>query len=383
MSKAGRIVLLLVLLLTALGGYWVATHFERRTITISAGLSGEAAANPLLAAERFLQAMGIPARRVEDPATLPAGLGPGDLLLVSHDRRTLGPRRSEALLAWVRDGGRLVVTVEAPEYDEEQERWLPVRDPLLERLGLAVRGIDPDTEEHADWFDIDWPAADDFLRVRLPADRVLEGARAGDTVLEGEWGVLLVRRKLGAGTVTVITDLGFIHNPAIGELDHARFLWHLVDGRGPVWLLQDIAMPPIDEWLWRQAPHTLAALATLLILWLWRRAPRLGPPLPLPPPARRRILEHVEAGGRFLWRHGQRATLLAALRDEILARAARRHPGWAGLGRDERAAWLAEHHGLDPELAQRLLRGPDALAADGRLAFTHLVQRLQTLRKSL
>jgi len=323
---------------------------------VPTGLTGEAASNPLLAAERFLVAMGIPARRVTDPDQVPRELAPGDLLIITHERRTLGRGRSRELLDWVRRGGRLLVTVEPPEFDEATETPEPL--------------------------DIEWPGATGVLRMRLARDRVIDGARAGDRVLENDRGALMVRRHIGKGQVTVMNDLDFLRYTSLGKEDHARFFW-LTDGRGTVWLLQDIAMPSLAAWLWQRIPQTILTLALLLGLWLWSRAPRFGPLLPVPPPRRRRLLEHVDASGRFLWRQARQATLLAALREEILERAARRHPAWSAMDTETRAAWLSEHHDLEPALARALLAGGDELAPAQRPAFTRLVRQLQTLRKNL
>ena len=385
MSRTGVIVLLLSLVLLTVTGIWLAGKFERRTITVPTGLTGEAATNPLLAAERFLVAMGIPARRVTDPARVPQDLAPGDLLIITHERRSLGRGRSRELLDWVRRGGRLLVTVEPPEFDEATDSLRPLPDPLLEELRLSVRPVPTDTKEETspEPLDIEWPGAQGVLRVRLARDRVIDGARAGDLVLENDRGALMVRRHLGTGQVTVLNDLDFLRYTALGEADHARFFWYLTDGRGTVWLLQDIAMPSLATWLWQRIPQTILTLVLLLGLWLWSRAPRFGPLLPVPPPRRRRLLEHVDASGHFLWRQDRQATLLAALREAILERAARRHPAWSAMDDQARAAWLSEHHHLEPELARALLAGGDALAPAQRPAFTRLVRQLQTLRKNL
>jgi hypothetical protein len=45
--------------------------------------------------------------------------------------------------------------------------------------------------------------------------------------------------------------------------------------------------------------------------------------------ARRRLLEHIEASGRFLWTHGQQAELIEAMRESLRRSLQFRHPGWS------------------------------------------------------
>lgn len=375
MSRTAWLVTLLILLLLGGLGLWAARHFEKTEISLPTGLSGEALANPLLAAERFLNAMGIAATHLDDSTGLLDAPGADDVILITTDRQTLGRRRTRALLDWVRAGGRLVVTVPRLPGDE-----LPPRDLLLEELELGVAYLDPDTTEYADYLDVELPGADDFLQLAFGTDYVLTGARATDQVISNDWGDVLIRRRLGRGSVTVLADLDFIRYRRIGKHDHARFLWHLVDGRGPVWLVFNNDMPALWDWLWGHATEVMTALTLLLALWLWSRSRRFGPLLEEPAPVRRRIVEHIDANGRFLWHQRRAAHLIDAVRDALLATAARRHPAWSGMDESARAAHLAGRVGRKPALVQQTLA---AREVRHRHEFTRLIRQLETLRKKL
>jgi hypothetical protein len=375
MSRTAWLITLLVLVLLGGLGLWVMRHFEKQEISLPTGLTGEAATNPLLAAERFLNIMGVTATHLDDSTDLLDKPQSGDVILITSDRQTLGQGRTRALLDWVRRGGRLVVTV--PHLPDEE---MPPNDPLLKALKLDLRYIEPDTTDYADYLDVDLPGADDFLQVEFGTDYVLSGAHESDRVVANDWGLVMIQRQLGRGTVTVLSDLDFIQYRRIGDYDHARFLWYLVNGKGKVWLIFNNDMPPLWDWLWDHAAETMTASALLLATWLWSRSRRFGPLRGVPVPARRRILEHIDANGRFLWHQRRSAYLIGAVRNALLTSAARRYPAWASLTDSARAVHLGDLVQRDPDTVQRML---GTRTVRHRHEFTRLIRQLETIRKKL
>ena len=71
---------------------------------------------------------------------------------------------------------------------------------------------------------------------------------------------------------------------------------------------------PLWLWLWIHAGPLVIVLTLLLIAWLFGAVRRFGPMQPVPPPARRRVLEHIEAAGHFLWKQNQRHRLVEGVR---------------------------------------------------------------------
>jgi hypothetical protein len=374
MSATGRIISYVLTGLMLAVIIVIASHMYKVKEEVETGLQGEAATFPLLAAERFLKRMGISVARIDNPEQMDSLPGPADALLISSDRQTVGIEKTRHLLDWVKGGGRLVVTI---PYLDDEELSQP-RDPLLETLNLHV--VETDCASETGFSDIDLPWANDILRIEFGYCLALAGAKETDEVSGDQEGTQIIRRHLGAGTVTIVSDLDFISWLAIGDYDHALALWHLIDGRGKVWLVTSNDMPSLMQWLIENALFMLISALLLMIAWLWRIAHRFGPTLPNPEPLRRRIMEHIEASGAYLWKTGYRAPLVDAVRNDVLNAAAVRHPGWSAMNRTDREAHIAEITGLTAEASRRLL---DGYQPASRQEFTTLIRHLKTIKENL
>jgi hypothetical protein len=170
-----------------------------------------------------------------------------------------------------------------------------------------------------------------------------------------------------------------MRNRSIGQNDHAEFLWQLVrfqPGTGAVFVFDNPQKLSLARWLADNAWAVLAAGALLLVAWLWRVAPRFGPIAPDPEPARRRLLDHLRASGRFQWSAGGAATLAEAAREAALRRVARAQPDFAALGTAERGARLAASFGLPAEEAGRVLRPAQNLQPAEFIGAMRVFQRI-------
>lgn len=420
MSRRTGVISLVILALLAALGYWIARHVEKREIKIPVGLHDEAKRNPLLAAQRYLTHMGIAVERLEDARRMQTDPAVNDALMITSDRQTLGQTRTQALLEWVKRGGRLIVTVpRLPARIKGATRDpSPPRDPLLTALGLGLTraryvendaaesaadaaaeekagdaagdtdandsdvGTCPTTENdsHERYTEVRLSSSDPVLQAGFSQHAVLTGAKSTDTVARHAGGVALVSRALGRGHIVVLTDLGIFQYRAIGELDHALLLWTLVKDAGKVWLVTDNDMPPIWLWLWQHAMETVTAALLFLLLWLWSHGVRFGPLQTEPAPERRRILEHIEAAGRFLWQHQKQERLLKSVRAALTASVARRHPAWAGMSEEEKIEHLASFSGRDADELRALLYGA---VTHRRQDFFQVIRKLETIRKKL
>ena len=336
----------IVTVLAILGGaVWFFNNFERVPDKEWTGYQGEARRNGFLAAERLLDRMGLRVRHLKTPIELRELPADGTLILPAR-RNALAPAERERLLEWVRAGGHLVV--------ENENHRLP--DPILDSLGVKrelvkTPGQSRPTEARL-------PHSPGVLKVSLASDRTLI-APADAFQLQLNKATQLVHFKVGRGQVTALNDFGFMRNGAIGQNDHAEFLWQLVrfqPGTAAVFVFDNPQQLSLVEWLVDNAWAVLAAGALLLVAWLWRIAPRFGPMAPDPEPVRRRLLDHLRASGRFQWSAGGAATLAEAAREAALRRVARAQTDFAALTPAERRARLAASFDLPAEEAERVLR---------------------------
>jgi hypothetical protein len=218
--------------------------------------------------------------------------------------------------------------------------------------------------------------ADPWIRLRDRFDRPAN-------VQDGPTGSPALRFELGSGRVFVFTDLGGFTNRRIAKRDHAELLWELVKerpARGRIWLLRGDPSVGLLSWLAHHAWMALVSLGALVAVLYWKAARRFGPLLPEPDPARRSLLEHVDASGRFLWQEGAGDRLVRATRAALMARIERTHPAWAQLPMPLLHAQLAEFSQLPEEqLFRALFEDHYASPAD----FAATIRILEHMRKRL
>ncbi len=353
--------LLALLFYAALNWYTV----EEETIWVDAG--DAAREDPYLAFTRLLDRLGARAVRARVPSALESLPPRGTLLLASRRLAYMTPERVSRIGSWVDRGGALVLEAEPEGID----------DPLLHALGVQRVFPDPDETGRRKGTDarayagasavlpIDWPQFGKTLRARLgTAYGGLRDARVRSDTRELRQGdrVVAMTFASGEGRVTVLPTFAFLRNVQVGEVDHAELGWRLASAQSPAVLYLRMQSPPLLEWVRRDAWPVALAGALLLLLWLARIIPRFGPLEPDPPPARRSLLEHIVASGRFLWARGAGTYLLEAVRERA-SRAARRRgiPAQPGAARPPAArldatsftATVASLQKLEERLARR------------------------------
>jgi hypothetical protein len=347
---------------------WIATRIESTTVKQPVGASGEARRNPFLAAQRLVARMGFTAREMKSPLEFDQ-LPPRAVLLLPNRRQALTTEQHTRVLGWVSRGGHLIFEAES----------VGVSDPLADALGVRRERVDakpaaktgPVTLPHA-------PAPFEVRglgsRLRLVAPSA--GVRAR---VETLWGPQLLQLDRGAGLVTVATDLAFAENPLLGAADNADFLWQLVrslPATRELLVFNRIERLSLWQWLIEHVLPVLVSGAALLALWLWRIGPRFGPVAADLPPARRRLLDHLRASGRFYWKNEGRARLVEAAREACLARVARAQPGFASLQPGERIALLVGFAGVSQAEATRLLEPGDVQRGAEFIALMRTLQHV-------
>jgi hypothetical protein len=356
---------IVALLALAGGAIWFFNNFERVPDREWTGYQGEARRNSFLAAERLLDRMGLTVRHLKTPIELRELPVNGTLILPAR-RNALAPVERERLVEWVAGGGHLVV--------ENEPQRLP--DPILDSLGVKREPVKKPGPQRPT--ELRLPHSPGPLRVSFASAQTLVAPESAFRV-QGAAATHLVHLRSGRGRVTVLNDLGFMRNPAIGQHDHAEFLWQLVGfqpGTAAVFVFDNPQKLSLVQWLADNAWTVLAAGALLLAVWLWRTAPRFGPIAPDPEPVRRRLLDHLRASGRFQWSAGGAATLAEAAREGALRRVARAQTDFAALAPTEQRARLAAQFDLPVEEAARVLRPAQNLQPAEFVAAMRVFQRI-------
>ena len=355
-----------VLALVVLGAAWFLTTYERVPDKEWIGPSAAARRDPFLAAQRFAVRMGMPTQHVRKLPDLDQ-LGRGDVLLLPAGRQVIDPGRLRRVVSWVEGGGHLIVEAELPG----------VSDPLLDRLGVQRR--------HG-------KQAFKAPPVVTAQGRKLKVALFGRTLLQlppdsealfsagAEDAVVIASLERGRGIVTLAGSLGFARNGLIGKDDNAEFFWYLLD-LAPAKELHVFQRPErLSLWgfLRQHAAPVLLAAAALLALWLWRIGPRFGPVAPDTPPARRRLLDHLRASGRYYWTQNLRSRLVVAARDAALRHVARAHPDFAAASSGERAAHLASLTPITSDEAERFIHAAGAASGADFIQLMHTAQKIHS-----
>ena len=382
MSRAAQVAILLAALAT-LGLVWFLNNFDYVSERGYVGPQGEARRNRFLAAERLLARMGTKVRHVK---TIPElrELPPNGTLILPDRREALTPDTRARVLKWVEDGGHLIV--------EDESASIP--DPVLDALEVtrtevkpaATRGPPgaketPGTKGPAQrpLVQANLPHAPNPMRVDMHSMQTLDAPFATVKV-ESRNATHLVHFPRGRGQVTVLNDLDFLRNRAIGRNDHAEFLWQIVrfqPDTAAVFVFDHPQKLSLWRWLTANAWAVLAGGALLLAAWLWRIGSRFGPVAPDPEPGRRRLLDHLRASGRFQWARGGATVLVEAAREAALRRVARVHPDFAALGPPEQEARLVALFGIRGDEARLVVAPPHPRTGAELVAAIGVYQRIQ------
>lgn len=383
-----------LVLLTASVIWFLQTH-ERRDITVPYPQSAEARRNPLLASQRFLRRMGMPAEEAKQILRDNRSLGPSDSLLLLTPRRALSEQRGAELLAWAKEGGHLVIVARDQLIGEDSSlldeltgnsNEILIDDPLLDSLGVERHYIGEDAGR--DPFEIATSPRGLDIQVEFqPVIQLHAGSGDFEVLAGSDDASCALHRDYGRGALTILCSRAPFLNNSVGENDHAAFLWDLVNLHAEpskVWLVHRDDMPALPVWLWRQAPFAIVGLGVLLFVALWTKSRRFGPTVDIPALDRRRMLEHIDASGRFAWERGNRRHMLVPIRKSFEREVVQHHPGWKSLSRREQAERLAHMTELSAGAVEQTLNtiGDPPLKLD-EATLTKTLQNLQTIRKQL
>jgi hypothetical protein len=368
---------------------------------------------PMRAAQRLMQAHGY--QVMEDRSlgkTLAAPLPDGTLILLQNGS-ALTELQLDQLLRWVNRGNTLVVQPpvagmvriaeckpmsakagdkaegKAAASDEDEDDDAPAaqsKRPLAQRFGVISGYVSYPLEKPGDrdkraacTYRLRLPGSDHDLRLE-PSNRLLhDDGPAKPAQVADTQGVALRIHAHGKGRVVFVAESYFI-NQSLENQDHAELLLALLKlaPAQHVRVVRSLDALPWYQLLWNNFAALIIGLACLLALLLWRVVRRFGPVLPSAQPARRALLEHIDASARWLWRvPGGRDILLAAARMRTQSCLERWAAHLQRMAPTEQLAALAAASGLPLADIDAAL---NHTAAKLPLAFTRQIRTLAQLR---
>ena len=367
--SVGAVISVIFALLVGLITIWFFKNFDSVLVERKSGYAREARANDYLAAEKVLQRLGVPTSSTRHFRSLPPLT---TTLIVPVSRRQLPETEARRQTRWVRDGGHLVVLAQV----DDEQYW---KDPLLEPLEVWSSAAPEEGSVAVSYAGL------------APDEPPLNGLLTAPAQLHfnpDEWRVVVhsdkavygITRALGQGRVSVLSEHKFYTNTYIGDGDHAAILWSIVRAHphDQVQLLITESVRGLWGRIVDDAWMVLVSTGVLALLLAWSKATRFGPLLPESSTARRRLLDHIQASGRFLWRHKLAGELVATVRASLLRTIEFRHPGW--LHSDDLYEKLADIAQLPIESVEK------AFAEDNvrnEHVFTQTIQTLENIRKKL
>lgn len=350
MSRRGWMILLYTALLGLAIGAWLYTKLEKKTTTITTAASAEARRNPLLAAHRFLEEMGIKVASVRGNRLINELPEAGDTLVLYRNRVPLTPPRLQALLDWVDQGGNIIMDV-GQFWDTRRDVG---RSALLDALHVTLARTDG--EDDVEPVDVPLDGAEPVQVAFIGRYHMLAPEGGYSAALgNGQGGARLLQFERGNGTITLVDDLAFINNDHIGEYDHAFFLYWLADSGQKVWLLFNPYNRSLMDIVWQHGQPLLLSLLLLGAVIVWAGNVRLGRLVAAKGAARRDTTDHLVAQGNFDWTHGLAATRFRETQQRIEHRWLLHHPQLRAMDQAQRSAWIAEHTDEDPTAVRSAL----------------------------
>ncbi len=369
---------LIVVLVLAGVGIWLAQHLESYQKMEKSGLSSRAKRNPFLAAHYFLQRTGIPTHSVAGRNILYQLPAHDDTLLVADFNIGLSPIRQQKFRQWIQQGGHVITT--APKFNVE-----PETNPLKQMFGIEavvekrIKGKQL-LDDKPILMPVLFEGSDKQLQVEINPRFWLKYDKnkyKNAIAIRVQKKLRGIQIKIGKGELTVISDLDFLKNNRIGDHDHAFVLWNLVEGSRQMWILYSNHSPPLWIKAWKYNTALFVSVLMLGLLFFWSLWYRFGPIIRDNSAARRDILEHLHAAGRYQWRLDQAQQLLQLNRQEIRQTIARRYPAWRSLDSTAQIEWLAQQMNIPRQQLALALQGTPNNEAEF-LRITRILQQIRS-----
>jgi hypothetical protein len=279
--------------------------------------------------------------------------------------------RIDSLEPWVRSGGRLVIVGTGPWTSAVLRSWSGITSAQVHSdRGAGQKpgalpfapgaGADADCAPLTERIEGE-QSAEPLLACPRYAIVAFESQGAPAWSLSNAQGVVVaLRMNVGRGSVTAVGPGALLDNWGLARHDNARILvaaTQLKHG-DEISILNPSRAEPVVFLVWRVAAPAVVFAGFAAALLILRNLPRFGPPLPLPPPARRSLAEQIQGNARFAWRTRKLAPLRLAEMRALDEAAIGRIAAFSALSPRRRSSQLAQRTGLDAEVLHAAMTGP-------------------------
>lgn len=327
-SVSLKVVLLVSLLCCLLVGigYYLYQQYEVVEKEIDQGYQEKARRNDYLAAQYFVEKMGLPTASIRSFATLNQLSDKQSVLLLPVSRNNMQSHQAEHILGWVNQGGHLITVIWTLKKQGQT-------DLLLDYLGV-IQQVNDDAAEHDAALNnmmIFEKNQEKNLKINFLSRYYLEDVE--DTALFGikdAVGHHELTYVHGQGLITVLSDGEFLKNDAIGQYDHAEVFWQLIKQGQPkhaIWINYQTESPSLWDWLWQHASELILTLMLMTVMIIWQFSGRLGSVILIQDKKRRSLLEHMMASGRFHWKYQNKNQILKNVQQAVLLQVQSCRPG--------------------------------------------------------
>ncbi|HEU6456113.1 MAG TPA: DUF4350 domain-containing protein [Roseateles sp.] len=336
---------------------WASSRYEWVEESVPGSVKGEAGRDQYYATRLLVERLGYSVAVINDPTQLTQQPTSSTIVALQKFPAIITRRLEPQLLAWVRNGGHLIMSSDNMSADFKTAVGLSaVGMHAEERMPkgklppqiVAVEGREIEVSlPHCEVFAISqeplWSASVNGYRPYASScaadaggnDAVsddddteeAEATKQQPVALSSNPALAMARWQVGKGTLTALCSTMPLRNAFVGKHRNAELAARLLlDGRnGAIVFAPRPEFPSLFEWLIDNAWTVIVSALALLALALWHVMPRFGPMLPAPAPARPGLREHLRAVATFHLRKHHYAALLQAGREQC-QRLLERHP---------------------------------------------------------
>lgn len=436
-----RTLVIIIAIVAVVAGVYVWTQMEYYEEEVYLGQSVAARLNPYLAAERYLQQVGVD---VESAYQIDDGdnTSPNATLFIANANHVLSERQADRLIDWIETGGHIIVAAQLlgdneddvflsrfevskyTEYDDdiefdvddftddeqsvgdrlreanrqfeaemqrEEEKRQAEEEGLLETVSDRLT-FEENSHDAERLMTLSFEGYDEELKIYVHENEFLDHPSfyyEEDEEYEGfepfyyqglDAGTAFIQFEVGEGLLTILSDSSVWDNDHIGLFDHAFLLQILAGNSAKVIFLRGAQVPNLLDLILKYFFESSVALCLLLLGWLIYRGRRFGPIRVVNDRGRRSYREHLSAVGEFYWRNKRRDQLLTNARTAIWRELNKQF--FRGIDETEqnKIIKLAEVSDYSPDYIQSIMHSD---APQDEFKFFQLIKSLQTVRKRL